>query len=96
MDRAALSWASKPILHVRRVEVVGPSSLRVWFDNGVVKRVDLGPLIGGGIFEPLASPDYFARVAVDPDAGVTTWPNGADLAPEALFDLPEESEPNGG
>ncbi|MGH3304769.1 MAG: DUF2442 domain-containing protein [Streptosporangiaceae bacterium] len=36
--------------------------------------------------EPLNDPDYFARVAVDTEAGTIVWPNGIDLAPEPLYD----------
>jgi hypothetical protein len=61
---------------------------RVRFDDGVEKEVDLRPLLWGPVFEPLLDPDYFARVVVDPVCGTVVWPNGADLAPEALHDLP--------
>jgi hypothetical protein len=37
-----------------------------------------------GVFEPLASPDYFARVSVDAELGTAVWPNGADLDPLVL------------
>jgi len=30
---------------------------------------------------------YFARVSVDPISGTVVWPNGADFAPEALYEL---------
>jgi hypothetical protein len=41
-------------------------------------------------FRPLLDPEVFARVAVDPVCGTVVWPNGADLAPEALYALPGE------
>lgn len=81
------------ILHILRAEVCGPHSLRVEFDGGTAKRVNLRPLLTGPVFEPLHDPAYFARVTVDPACGTVVWPNGADLAPEALRDLPEELEP---
>ncbi len=81
------------ILHILRAEICGPHSLRVEFDDGTAKRVDLTPLLTGPVFEPLRDPAYFARIKVDPTCGTVVWPNGADLAPEALRDLPEEPEP---
>ncbi len=75
------------ILYVFEAEACGPHSLRVTFDDGTIKVVDVGPLLDGPVFEPLHDPDYFARVSVDPVCGTVVWPNGADFAPEALYGL---------
>jgi len=37
----------------------------------------------GPMLEPLRDTAYFARVFVD--CGAPTWPNGYDLAPNALY-----------
>jgi hypothetical protein len=39
-----------------------------------------------GVFEPLRDPRYFAKVRVDTEAATVVWPNGADLAPETLYE----------
>lgn len=80
------------MIHVLEATVCGDRSLRLTFDDGSSKRVDLGPLLEGPVFEPLHDPTYFALVRVDPECGTVIWPNGADLAPEALFALPAEGE----
>lgn len=80
------------ILHIVSLEVVGTHSLLVTFSDGVTKQVNLRPLLWGPVFEPLLDPRYFARVKLDPLFGVPTWPNDADLAPEALYTLPDERE----
>ena len=80
------------ILHIVEAEVCGPHSLRVVFDDGTQKRVNLLPLLEGPVFEPLREPAYFARVTVDPICRTVVWPNGADLAPEALYELSPEQE----
>jgi hypothetical protein len=36
------------------------------------------------VFEPLADPDFFARVRLDDELGTVVWPNGADLDPLVL------------
>jgi hypothetical protein len=68
------------------VEVSGEYRLRLTFDDGTVGEVDFAAREWRGVFEPLQDPEYFARVAVDVDAGTVTWPNGADMAPEPLYE----------
>jgi hypothetical protein len=75
------------ILRINQAEVSGPFRLRVWFNDGSTKVVDVKPLLKGRVFEPLRDPHYFAQVRVDPVPGTVVWPNGADLAPEALHAL---------
>ena len=76
------------ILHVVEATVCGPHRLNLRFNDGVRKTVDLTSLLTGPVFQPLKDPEYFARVVVDAEAGTVVWPNGADLAPEALYDQP--------
>ncbi|MBA3944472.1 MAG: DUF2442 domain-containing protein [Herpetosiphonaceae bacterium] len=78
------------ILHIIQAEVCGPHSLEVTFNNGTHKRVNLVPLLDGPVFAPLHDPAYFARVVVDPVLGTVVWPNEADLAPEAIHNLPTD------
>jgi hypothetical protein len=80
------------IPHVVAVEVSGPHSVRLKFRDGVRKRVNLLPLLKGPIFRALHDPDYFGQVLLDPVAGTIVWPNGADIAPETLYSMPEEVE----
>ena|SRR2546422_1104498 len=74
--------------HVVKAEASGPHSLNLTFKDGTRRQVDLLPLLKGPIFEPLRDPVFFARVMLDPVAGTVVWPNGADIAPEALYELP--------
>lgn len=74
---------------VRSVEHLGGYRLRVGFADGTVRLVDLdGKLSGpvGPIFEPLREVTFFALATVDAEIGTVVWPNGADLAPDALHD----------
>ena len=54
-----------------------------------IKHVDVQPLLRGPVFEPLLREDFFAQVSLDPTCGTVVWPNGADFAPEALYELPD-------
>jgi hypothetical protein len=49
-------------------------------------KLDLSSRLFGPMFEPLRDATYFARVKLD-EFGVPCWPNGADLAPETLYNL---------
>ena len=78
------------ILRITEALVCGPHSLGLAFNDGTTKRVEVGPLLEGPIFEPLRDPSYFANAVLDPVCGTVVWPNGADFAPEALHELAAE------
>lgn len=69
------------------VEVLGHYRLRLTFTDGLVGDVDLAHLQGlAGVFTPLHDHAFFAQVRVDPEVRTIAWPNGADLAPEVLYE----------
>jgi hypothetical protein len=59
--------------------------IEVVFDDGTRGSVSLESRLFGPVFEPLRDPVAFAQVRVD-EFGAVSWPNGADLAPDALYD----------
>jgi hypothetical protein len=67
------------------VEAVAPHRLRLRFADGVEGIVDLSDDLWGEMFEPLKDPNYFGRVRLGED-GAPVWPNGLDLAPDALYE----------
>jgi|RifCSP13_3_1023840.scaffolds.fasta_scaffold108574_2 hypothetical protein len=77
---------------VVKAAVSGAHSLDLTFNDGTRKQVDLLPLLEGPVFEPIRDPVFFARVVLDPVAGTVVWPNGADIAPEALYELPAQGK----
>ena len=48
--------------------------------------VDLKDELYGEVFEPLKDMERFRSFKVDPDLETIVWENGADLAPEFLYD----------
>ena len=68
------------------VAVIGEYRLRLLFDDGTAGDVDFSSMEWKGVFEPLRDPGYFAKVRVDTEAATIVWPNGADLAPETLYE----------
>ncbi|HEX5727770.1 MAG TPA: DUF2442 domain-containing protein [Longimicrobiaceae bacterium] len=73
-------------LHVSGVQLLGDYELRLEFDDGVTKDVDLEGELHGEVFAPLRDPELFRQVAVNPETGTIEWPNGADFAPEFLYE----------
>jgi hypothetical protein len=73
------------LVDITGVEVIGEHRLRLTFEDGTVGDVDFSEREWRGVLEPLRDPVYFARVAVDPDSGTISWPNGVDMAPEPLY-----------
>lgn len=68
------------------VEVVVDRILRLTFADGLVKTVDVGPLMRGPIFEPMREDlAEFCKVTIDPEWDTVVWPNGADLCPDLLY-----------
>ena len=75
------------IVRVVKAQVCGEYRMRLSFSDGTRKVVDLEPLLNGPIFEPLKNPAYFAQGSLDQICGTVVWPNGADIAPEALHSM---------
>ena len=70
---------------VRQVRALDGYLLDVVFADGVQGTIDLSDRLFGPVFEPLKDPGVFAQVMID-EYGVVCWPNGADLAPDALYE----------
>ncbi len=75
------------IRFVTAVQYVSDYKLILRFDDGSEKLVDLAPHLDGPIFEPLKDITYFRTVRVDPDLDTIVWDNGADMAPEFLYQI---------
>ena len=88
---ARVAPAPKPAAPWRVAAVQPRPGLRlgVTFADGTAGEVRLqqfleAPAVTGTVFAALRDPDVFARARVE--LGVVTWPNGADLAPDAMYD----------
>lgn len=61
-------------------------TIHVKFADGTEADIDLKTEIWGEVFEPLKDPDVFRRFRLDKELNTVTWPSGADLAPEFLYE----------
>ena len=55
-------------------------------NDGAIGEVDLSNELYGKMFEPLKDIEAFKSFKVDPDLETILWDNGADLAPEFLYE----------
>lgn len=72
-------------LHVVSVEYVDNYQLKLTFNNEIEGIVDLEKELYGEIFEPLKDKSLFQQVFVT--SRTIEWSNGADFAPEFLFEI---------
>jgi|HubBroStandDraft_2_1064218.scaffolds.fasta_scaffold1143785_2 hypothetical protein len=70
---------------VVKVAALPQYRLQVEFDDGVSGVVEIFPRLSGPVFEPLRDEALFRRVAIDEETGAVCWPNGPDLAPDAMY-----------
>jgi Protein of unknown function (DUF2442) len=74
-------------MDITHVEVLHDYVVRLRFADGIERTIDLAPYLHGPVFAEIrANPAAFAAVRVDPEAGTIVWPNGADLAPDVLYE----------
>jgi len=69
---------------VIRAKYDGSFRIHFTFSDNVQGTVDLQSWLEGPIFEPLKDRSYFQRFFID--GGTVVWPNGADIAPETLYE----------
>ena len=75
---------------VTAIEYRGGYVYHVAFDDGLEGDVDLSEYIEKGpIFAPLRDLACFRKARIE--GGTISWPNGADIAPETLYEHVEAS-----
>ncbi len=73
------------MLTTTHIEARPGHRIYVEFSDGVSGEIDLSERLFGPVFEPLQDEDLFRQVKLD-EFGAPCWPNGADLAPDALHE----------
>ena len=76
--------AVRTLPRIVEVSPLGELRLRITFSDGLVRELDLDPMLRGGVLDELRIPEIFEQVTVDEAAGTVVWPNGIDLDPDVL------------
>ena len=73
-----------PLVRVKAVEPLEKFRVRITFQNGAEKEIDLEKFLRGEIFESIRNdPAIFRSVKVV--GGTIGWDNGADIDPDVLY-----------
>ncbi len=72
---------------VTSVEYVSGYKLRVGFEDGSVRLVDLAKELDGEIFTPLKDLRVFQTARLNADVDTVVWSNGADMSPDFLYEI---------
>lgn len=78
--------------NVVRAEYEASFRLRLTFNDGLEASVDFRPWLTGPVFQPLRQAAYFQKFFLD--GGTVAWPNGADIAPETLYEAAQATRSN--
>jgi hypothetical protein len=70
---------------IRAAEYQGDYRIWVSFTDGVEGEIDLEKELWGEVFEPLKDKQSFSELRLDVELETIVWPNGADFAPEFLY-----------
>ena len=72
-------------LEVIKADYLDGYRVKLLFNNGETRIVDLSQSLNGSVFAPLKDLDFFKRFTIK--FNTIEWENGADFAPEYLYEI---------
>jgi len=78
------------MLEVKSAKYLSEYKILVHFNTGEKKLVDLSHSLVGKVFQPLINTSYFSSFKIN--FNTIEWDNGADFAPEYLYELGTNAE----
>jgi hypothetical protein len=78
---------------VTKISYKGGYCYHIVFDDGTSGDVDFSDYLDRGpVFAPLHDLSFFKQARIE--GGTISWPNGADIAPESLYERVERTRPS--
>jgi hypothetical protein len=74
------------LLHIREAKHLHDYVIWFRFNDGAEGEFDFKDQLWGEVFEPLKKIENFVKFHVDPDMETIVWHNGADFAPEFIYE----------
>jgi hypothetical protein len=78
------------LLKITSAKYLGDYSFHLEFNNGTAGEANITNELWGEVFEPLKDDSKIKGFHIE--NGTLEWPNGADLAPEYLYELVEQGK----
>jgi len=75
---------------VKEISVLNNYHLKITFDDGLEKIINVRPFIGKGFTAELLDYEKFEKVFIEEGGGIA-WENGFDFCPVFLRQMKEES-----
>ena len=81
---------------VKKIKKVNPYKIRLKFNTGEIKEIDLEEKLKdwsktpGSTYKQLLEPEYFKKVKLNTEIETIYWDNGIDFCPDVLYSLGQE------
>lgn len=75
---------SKSLPVIKSLEAVRGMTVKIAFNDGVTRILDLRPLLRGPVFRSIVNDGTFGEVGIAEDSLAVKWPNGAGIPSEVL------------
>ena len=72
---------------ITQVQLDGDFGLKLRFQDGAERRVNLQNHLEGPVFAPLKDPRLFRTARLNPNIATVGWDNGADMSPDFLREI---------
>jgi Protein of unknown function (DUF2442) len=74
------------MIRIVEAQYVAGYTIHLKFSDGLEGDVDLSDRLFGPVFAPLLDIDEFRKFVLHAELKTVVWPNGADFAPEFLYE----------